>query len=192
MLSETIGDATWDQIFSRAQHLFDGSDPTRDCDVIKDFLNYLLKRWGRNLNERPIEIKRSFEGKTAAVEHQQTLEMLRPLMQMLEKYTLNSDIRCHLVNICWLCAVDRDYIRASNSYMEMSIGNAPWPVGVTRSGIHQRPGSSKAYVSNIAHVMNDETQRKFIHGLKRLMTKCQEYFPANPSKCVEFVRPQKT
>lgn len=46
--------------------------------------------------------------------------------------------------------------------MEMAIGNAPWPVGVTRSGIHQRPGSAKAYVSNIAHVLNDETQRKYI------------------------------
>lgn len=46
--------------------------------------------------------------------------------------------------------------------MEMAIGNAPWPVGVTRSGLHQRPGSAKAYVSNIAHVLNDETQRKYI------------------------------
>lgn len=104
-----------------------------------------------------------------------------------------------------------------------AIGNAPWPVGVTRSGIHQRPGSSKAYVSNVAHVMNDETQRKYenklktivclhfasfryIHGLKRsvysqkifnifkqnicfrIMTKCQEFFPADPSKCMEFVK----
>lgn len=70
----------------------------------------------------------------------------------------------------------------------MAIGNAPWPVGVTRSGIHQRPGSAKAYVSNVAHVLNDETQRKYIHGLKRLMSKCQYYFPADPSKCMEFVR----
>ena len=53
--------------------------------------------------------------------------------------------------------------------MQMSIGNAPWPVGVTRSGIHQRPGSSKAYVSNIAHVLNDETQRRYIHAVKRYL-----------------------
>lgn len=70
----------------------------------------------------------------------------------------------------------------------MAVGNAPWPVGVTRSGIHQRPGSAKAYVSNVAHVLNDEKQRKYIHGLKRLMSKCQGYFPADPSKCVEYVR----
>ena len=44
--------------------------------------------------------------------------------------------------------------------MELAIGNAPWPVGVTRSGLHQRPGSAKAYVSNVAHVLNDEVMRK--------------------------------
>lgn len=61
-----------------------------------------------------------------------------------------------------LLVIDRNYLEANNAYMEMAIGNAPWPVGVTRSGIHQRPGSAKSYVSNIAHVLNDETQRKYI------------------------------
>jgi pre-mRNA-splicing factor 18 len=67
-----------------------------------------------------------------------------------------------LVTICKLIIIERDYIKANNAYMEMAIGNAPWPVGVTRSGIHQRPGSAKSYVANIAHVLNDETQRKYI------------------------------
>lgn len=57
---------------------------------------------------------------------------------------------------------DGDYVQANNAYMEMAIGNAPWPVGVTRSGLHQRPGSAKMYVKNVAHVLNDETQRKYI------------------------------
>lgn len=62
----------------------------------------------------------------------------------------------------------------------MAIGNAPWPVGVTRSGIHQRPGSAKSYVANIAHVLNDETQRKYIQvffdcipiGIKAILRLC--------------------
>lgn len=70
----------------------------------------------------------------------------------------------------------------------MAIGNAPWPIGVTRSGVHQRPGSAKAYVSNIAHVLNDETQRKYIHGIKRIITKCQDYYATDPSRCVEYVK----
>lgn len=68
----------------------------------------------------------------------------------------------------------------------MAIGNAPWPIGVTMVGIHARTGREKIFSKNVAHVMNDETQRKYIQGLKRLMTKCQEYFPTDPSKCVEY------
>ena len=72
--------------------------------------------------------------------------------------------------------------------MEMAIGNAPWPVGVTRSGLHQRPGSAKAYVSNIAHVLNDETQRKYIQVLlitiiQRLATWCLRIHTFTTAEC---------
>lgn len=162
--------------------------PDRDCDIIHEFLVYLLKRWGRQLNARDETTKRTPQGKLEAGTHKQTMEHIKPLLLSLEKHSCNVDIRTHLINICKLCIIDRDYIQANNAYMELAIGNAPWPVGVTRSGIHQRPGSAKAYVSNIAHVLNEETQRKYIHALKRLMTKCQEFFPSDPSKCVEYVR----
>ena len=41
---------------------------------------------------------------------------------------------------------------------------------------------------NVAHVLNDETQRKYIQGLKRLITKAQEYYPTDPSKSVDYVK----
>ena len=46
--------------------------------------------------------------------------------------------------------------------MEMAIGNAPWPIGVTMVGIHARKGREKINDKNVAHVLNDETQRKYI------------------------------
>ena len=46
--------------------------------------------------------------------------------------------------------------------MEMAIGNAPWPIGVTMMGIHARKGREKINDKNVAHVLNDETQRKYI------------------------------
>jgi len=46
--------------------------------------------------------------------------------------------------------------------MEMAIGNAPWPIGVTMVGIHARTGREKIHDKNVAHVLNDETQRKYI------------------------------
>jgi len=44
----------------------------------------------------------------------------------------------------------------------MAIGNAPWPIGVTMVGIHARTGREKIFARNVAHVLNDETQRKYI------------------------------
>lgn len=37
-------------------------------------------------------------------------------------------------------------------------------------------------------VLNDETSRKYLQSLKRIMTYCQRKFPADPSKCVEYER----
>ncbi|KAF7634520.1 SFM domain-containing protein [Meloidogyne graminicola] len=119
----------------------------------------------------------------------QTVEHMNPLLRSLEKHSSTSDkhykfLNCllrYLLLLFRFCILDRDYVQSNNVYMEMAIGNSSWPVGVTRSGIHQRPGSSKAYASNIAHVMNGETQRKYIHGLKRVLTKCQDFFPADPN-----------
>lgn len=65
------------------------------------------------------------------------------------------------------------------------------PIGVTMVGIHARTGREKIFAQNIAHVLNDETQRKYIQGLKRLMTQCQYSFPTDPSKCVEYMADDK-
>lgn len=181
-------DTSWEKIEEDARLLGEGDNPNRDCEIIRRFFSYILTRWGKALNARDEVTKRSAEGKLAATMHKQTMDHLRPLLTSLEQHNVNADIREHLIKICRLIIIDRDYIRANNAYMEMAIGNAPWPVGVTRSGLHQRPGSAKAYVSNIAHVLNDETQRKYIQAFKRIMTRCQRYFPTDPSKCVEFVR----
>ena len=53
-------------------------------------------------------------------------------------------------------------MKANGIYLQMAIGNAPWPIGVTMVGIHARTGREKIFAQQIAHVLNDETQRKYI------------------------------
>ena len=74
----------------------------------------------------------------------------------------------------------------------MAIGNAPWPIGVTMVGIHERTGREKIFSKHVAHVLNDETQRKYIQALKRLMTKCQQFFPTDPSHSVDYKRDEQS
>lgn len=53
----------------------------------------------------------------------------------------------------------------------LPVGNAPWPIGVTSVGIHER--SSREKISHVtgmnvrgeAHVMNDEATRKWLQVL---------------------------
>ena len=80
---------------------------------------------------------------------------------------------------------------------------------MTNAGIHARPGRERIFSKHVAHVLNDESQRKYIQvklecgfyclsrvfnnfltfqGLKRLMTKCQQYFITDPSRSVDFQR----
>lgn len=54
----------------------------------------------------------------------------------------------------------KEYVRAHDKYLELAIGNAPWPMGVTMVGIHERAGRSKIFSSQVAHILNDENQRK--------------------------------
>ncbi len=80
---------------------------------------------------------------------------------MLRKQTVSDDIRDSLLKMI-KHALQRNYILCNEAYMEMAIGNAPWPIGVTNAGIHARPARENIFSKHVAHVLNDETQRKYI------------------------------
>ena len=44
----------------------------------------------------------------------------------------------------------REYVKANDAYLRLSIGNAPWPIGVTMVGIHERSGREKIFSQQIA------------------------------------------
>ena len=51
-------------------------------------------------------------------------------------------------------SIKKEYIKANDKYLELAIGNAPWPMGVTMVGIHERTGRAKIYSSQIARKIN--------------------------------------
>lgn len=67
---------------------------------------------------------------------------------------------------CAQAMQNRNYMYANDIYLRLAIGNAPWPIGVTSVGIHERAGREKiSHVMNQhgqAHIMNDEATRKFL------------------------------
>lgn len=174
---------TYDEIQKMAKRLGRG-DKDHDHMVIRALLEFLMKLWNAQLNSQKDYTSTNL--KIARATYSQTRVYMKPLLRKLKTKSLPEDILDSLTDITKRL-LNRDYIKASDAYLQMAIGNAPWPIGVTMVGIHARTGREKIFSKNVAHVMNDETQRKYIQGLKRLMTKCQEYFPTDPSRCVEYV-----
>lgn len=177
---------TLEELREEARHLGCRKEAkAEDARFVGKFFKFLLEIWGRSLNDRPESIKASTAGKIACATYSQTQAYLKPLFKQLAKNKLIDDITNHLIHIV-RNLLERDYVKANDAYLQMAIGNAPWPIGVTMVGIHARTGREKIFAQNIAHVLNDETQRKYIQGIKRLITQCQKSFTTDPSKCVEY------
>ena len=63
------------------------------------------------------------------------------------------------------CCLIREYIQANDRYIELSIGNAPWPMGEAMLGIKVRRNIEK-----LTYVLDSEMTRKWMQGIKRLMS----------------------
>jgi pre-mRNA-splicing factor 18 len=156
--------------------------PESDDEKVLFWIRRLLAMMQRELDNRPEEVKRSGPGKREVAIFKQTQSYIRPLMAQLAskgKDPVPSDIFAQLLRVTRCCEA-RDYKMADQAYYELAIGNAAWPMGVTMVGIHERSAREKISASSVAHVLNDETQRKYITVIKRLITFHGKRFPAPP------------
>lgn len=143
-----------------------------------------MELWEEKLKERSEEASRTAAGKKQTATYAQTLVYIQPLFQKLKERTIDSEIEEYLYGIMRELTL-REYVKANDIYLRMSIGNAAWPIGVTMVGIHARSAREKISAGSTPHVLNDETQRKYIQCIKRLMTLHQQVFPPeDPAKCV--------
>jgi len=96
---------------------------------------------------------------------------------------VSKEIMNNLFEVMVFC-LDRDYVKAHDKYIELAIGNAPWPMGVTMVGIHERSGRSRIFKSQVAHILNDDNTKKYLQSVKRIMSLVQRIYPTNPSNSV--------
>lgn len=152
------------------------TDPDKLYPIIYHALKRTLKEWEEAMDERPEHIKRTTQGKLAAATQVQSAEYLKPLFKQLRSRSLPKDVLARIAEIVHH-SQKRQYQRANDAYLRLSIGNAPWPIGVTMVGIHERSAREKIATDQVAHVLNDEVSRKYIQSLKRLLTFSQTKYP---------------
>ncbi|KAJ3162019.1 mRNA splicing protein prp18 [Geranomyces michiganensis] len=152
------------------------TDPDKVYLLLSVYFKRVLREWEKSLDARPEDVKRSVQGRLQAATQGQTAEYMKPFFKQLKKRALQPDVLARVSEIAKLMQ-EREYLQANDSYLRLSIGNAPWPIGVTMVGIHERSAREKIFSSQVAHALNDETQRKWIQSIKRLMTFAQTKWP---------------
>ncbi|KAJ3147147.1 mRNA splicing protein prp18 [Geranomyces variabilis] len=152
------------------------TDPDKVYLLMSVYFKRVLREWEKSLDARPEDVKRSVQGRLQAATQGQTAEYMKPFFKQLKKRALQPDVLARVSEIAKLMQ-EREYLQANDSYLRLSIGNAPWPIGVTMVGIHERSAREKIFSSQVAHALNDETQRKWIQSIKRLMTFAQTKWP---------------
>lgn len=109
------------------------TDTARVYPIIYYTLKGLLEDWEAELEKRPDIVKRSDKGQKMTDLHGQTATNLKPLFKLLRRRSVDSDVLLHIAEIVHYMQ-QREYRKANDAYLQLSIGNAPWPIGITMAG----------------------------------------------------------
>lgn len=127
------------------------------CRLVLTWCKKMLDTWQKDFRQaRPETYLATPEGKMELGTLQQCERHIKPLFKLLKRNKLNTEILDLLYLIVQYCLM-REYVKAHDKYVELGIGNSPWPMGVTMIGIHERSGRSRIFTSQQAHVLNDDT-----------------------------------
>lgn len=146
----------------------------------KQFIRHCIKHW-LYLWEKQV----GGADPSTLIAYKDTLRKMKPFFKRLNEGEIDSEMMERLESICTFCQ-EREYVLANEEYLKVSIGSATWPMGATMVGIHERAGRDKIASDKIAHIMNDEVTRSYLHGIKRLISFAQSKYPTAPSKMIKF------
>ena len=141
------------------------------------YFKKLYSEWEETLSSRSEFEKYSEEGKRQSAICAQTREYMKPFYKGLLKRQIEKDVILRISEIVQFM-LKKEYQLANDVYLRLSIGNAPWPIGVKGVSIHERSALERLEGDNVAHVLNDESARKWIQSIKRLLTFCQSKYPS--------------
>ncbi|KAJ6247848.1 pre-mRNA splicing factor-related [Anaeramoeba flamelloides] len=139
------------------------------------YFEELLEQWYIDLQRVDDEEKRSRKYKIDVATYKQCFSDIQSLFKLIHTRKVSKVILEFVCEIVELIKKN-DFIEAQNTYIGLAIGNAAWPIGVTSVSSHQRTSRDKISQNKIAHVLNDETQRKYIQAVKRCITYAEKKY----------------
>ena len=149
-----------------------------------NWINLVLEDWESYIKES-ISNKR-IKSKVVSKElekYQQCSIDVKPLLNLLQERQLNQVILDKLFTVM-VFAENKDLLNANDRYIDLSIGNAAWPMGLTMVGIHQRTGKSSISPAQVAYILNDEITKKYLQSIRRILSFLQIRYNIAPSESV--------
>lgn len=134
---------------------------------VRRFLKDILARW----QARPAD---SGAG-TSAILAETKKDIVR-LLYKLRSGKLPADMVVSLLTIVYYLQHEQP-TQASQLYLELSIGNVAWPIGVRDVGIHARAADAKIAGDNkqlLANVMKSDATRRWLVAVKRIINYCAQ------------------
>ena len=132
------------------------TDPQRVSKLISVYFQRIIRDWETSLENRSQDEKKSTQGKRLAGNCSQSKEYLKPFFKKLRKGQIDHEILLKIVEMCEYMQI-REYQKANDVYLKLSIGNAAWPIGISGTSIHERSALERIETSKSAgHVLNDE------------------------------------
>jgi pre-mRNA-splicing factor 18 len=144
---------------------------------LASYFTLLLTEWAVMLSQRDEATKSSGTGRAAYNSYLTVLSDLTPMYRRMENKTVEPDLIPPLCEIVRYMQT-RQYVKANDAYLTLSIGKAAWPIGVTMVGIHERSAREKLHEHDKqAHIMSDEVTRKMLQSVKRCISFAQTRWP---------------
>jgi pre-mRNA-splicing factor 18 len=114
-----------------------------DEDFVANWIEVTLNQWGFDLKMRGDDSNKELSLL------KETRSNLSPLLERLRSRQVPQSMLRIMSEISNF-AMRLEYIRANDSYMQLAIGNSPWPMGVTAVGIHERSASDRIQSNKVA------------------------------------------
>lgn len=134
------------------------------------WMKEVIGAWTDELKDRPGD-----KAKEEVRAHHLMKADLRPFVLKLKHNKVDKQLRNDLSVIVQM-ARERRYASATRAYMELTVGDAKWPVGAPNTSIHQR--ANDGMTAGGEHVLSEDGAKKACVAIKRMLTYAQSRWPA--------------
>ncbi len=119
------------------------------CDEIMLWTHKILRDWNQALQLKYNSEQLREKHKESWLRYEQSVLDMKSFSSVLKWRGGDKDMIRSIYYIMNCCLV-REYIQANDKYIDLSVGNAPWPLGIAMLSITVKRNSPK-----VSHVLND-------------------------------------